>query len=155
MDSDDNANSESDQLEKRRARWRRNKRAERACRQPEPLSLPTEDFQARVWAERDCRRANLPRCVWWDRSWRDGRGSYAFQTDVWAVRTLLEKQHQPCGVTAGMVARRMAAIGLTHDFKLSSLRTMVYRAYQAIVILEGRHEASVSEDSWPTFEGGG
>ena len=152
MGSDHSANSASDQLRKRRARWRRNKRAERARRQPEPLLSSTEEFEARVWAERDRRRVTRPQCIWWHRSWTGGRASYSFQTDVWAVRTLLEKQHYPRGVTAGMVARRMAAIGLARGFKPSSLRTMVYPAYQAIVILEGTHEASVKEHSWPTFE---
>ena len=151
VESDGKRTSVGDQQAKRRERWRRNKRAQRSRGTPPAPALLSQDFEASVWAERDRRRETYPHWLWINPRWTGGRGTYAFQTDVWAVRTLLEKQHHSRKITAGMIARRMAEINLTYDFKPSSLRTMVYRAYKAIAILEGNVGRSPTWPTWSNF----
>ncbi len=121
---------------KRRARWARNKIAERARKAPqEPPPLDPPQIAA-IWAERDRRRQIYPHFLWNHPGWHGGRGSFEFQTDVWAVRTIIRAQTGKDRVTAGKIAQWMDANGLTHGFKINSLRTMVYRAFEAIEILE-------------------
>lgn len=121
---------------RQRDRWRRNKRAARARKSRAPqVSIPTE-IQHFIWAERERRYADYPGHLWNVHGWQSGRGSWDFLCDVWAVRTLLELQLGPTKITAGKVARWMWENDLRHGYKAESLRTMVYRAYAAIAVLE-------------------
>ena len=151
MKSDGDGTGDDSQQAKRRERWRRNKQAQRSHEKPMALASLTPEFEASVWAERDRRRLNYPGWLWTNPQWDGGRGTYKFLTDVWAVRTLLKKQHFPRKVTAGMVGRRMAEIGLYYDYKPGSLRTMVYRAYEAIAVLETHTNKFGEGLAWPTF----
>jgi len=137
--------------ERRRARWRRNKRAERARKKPSPPTPQSAEFIAKVMAERDRRRSDYPGWLWICSQWHGGRGSFEFQTDVWAARTILAKQIARSHVTAGMIARWLAAQGLHYGYKPSSLRTMVYRALEAIEVMETFTTRGVLEPHWPAF----
>lgn len=122
--------------ELKRARWRRNKRAERERRRPLPPSeLPVEVLSA-IEEESSLRlRKGKPPDLQFnitDHGW----GSHAFHCDVWSVRTRLRAQRPGARITAGTVARWMAENGLSYGYKASSLRTMVYRAFNAISAME-------------------
>lgn len=136
---------------KQRARWVRNKRAERVRNAlPEPPPLDPPQILA-ILEERDRRRQTYPHFLWNHPGWHGGRGSFEFQTDVWAVRTLIRAQTGKDRVTAGKVARWMEVNGLTHGFKVSSLRTMVYRAFEAIEILESVCRRKGDPPYWQRF----
>ena len=148
MKSDGQRASIVEQQAMRRARWLRNKRAQRSREKPmAPPPLP-RDVEASVWEERDRRRRDYPQWAFCHCPWTSGKGNYDFLTDVWAVRALLLKQHQSGRVTAGMVARRMTEIGLSHGFKPTVLRTMVYRAYGAIAFVEGKAQTLAIKTAW-------
>lgn len=121
---------------KNRARWLRNKREARLRNQKSPPKTLCPEIIRQIWAERDCRAADYPGYLWNVRGWQYGRGTWEFQCDVWAVRTLLELQFDHASVTAGKVAHWMWENGLTHGYGAASLRTMAYRAYEAIKVLE-------------------
>jgi hypothetical protein len=144
-------NSNARQRKKTRARWRRNKRDERARKKPPPAPPPSNAFVAQVVAERDRRRADYPGWLWICPQWHGGRGSYEFQTDVWAARSILAKQFGRSNVTAGKIARWLSAHGLEHGYKPNSLRTMVYRAIDAIEIMETYTTSRRSAPHWLTF----
>ncbi len=141
----------SAKLKSRRARWRRNKRAERARKAaPLPAPLDTHLVQS-IWTERNRRHENYPHFLWNHPDWHRGRGSFAFQCDVWAVRTLLEAQKHRSPVTAGEVARWLSENDLDHGFQTGSLRTMVYRAFEALKVLETAKRRRAAVPFWPAF----
>jgi hypothetical protein len=146
------ANAEADQRqEKKRARWRCNKRAERARKRKPAPPPPSEEFIARVMAERDRRRESYPYWLTWNIDWHDGRGTFEFQTDVWAAHTILAAQFGRSEVTAGKIARWLSAHGLDHGYKPNSLRTMVHRALEAIAIMETYTTRGRTAPHWPAF----
>lgn len=146
------------QLEKRRARWRRNKRDERARKAPLPRDpLPAEVVE-RIWAERDRRFAKRMWIVYYYHPYnRGGRGTFEFQCDVWAARTELTYQLGLVTVSSGKIARLLRERGLTHGYADRSLKTMIWRALRAIDDLEmvvhglGRPE-QIFEPRWPPFD---
>lgn len=137
----------------RRARWVRNKRAERARHAPPPPLPPDPLIEKAIWAERDRRFASYPSYLWSYQDWGQGtgRGSFAFQCDVWAVKTLLKLQSPEEPVSAGQIARWMKEHGKSHGYKPGSLRTMVWRALAAIVILESAPSRAEVSSVWPPF----
>lgn len=141
-----------EQQRKRRARWKRNKRSERERkrkRHPHPAHLGA-DLISEIWREREKRAEAHPGWIAFNAKWRGGRGSWEFQCDSWAVRTLLELESWPHKATAGKVARWMWANDLHHGYNQASLRTMVYRAFEAIDILENVTNKS-GDPFWPPF----
>jgi hypothetical protein len=152
MDKKTAASTEADpRQEKKRGRWRRNKRVERARKKTPPPLPPSEEFVWRVMAERDRRRENYPYWLTWNIDWHDGRGTFEFQTDVWSARTILAAQFGKSNVTAGKIARWMSGQGLNHGYKPNSLRTMVYRALEAIEIMETYATPRRPVPHWPAF----
>jgi len=150
--ADDQEQADADaRRAKRLARWARNKRAERARNMPPGLRPLKPQQILAVWAERDRRRQNYPHFLWNHPGWHGGRGSFEFQTDVWAARTIIRAQTGIDRVTAGKVARWMVANKLDHDYKVSSLRTMVYRALEAIEILETEGRQKGDPPYWQQF----
>lgn len=140
------------ELAKRRAQWRQSKRAERARKASKP-SPPVDPVTIeRIWREKARREQHYPSFLWNNPLWLGGRGTYLFQCDVWAVRTLLEQQHPLRNITAGQIARWMQANQLSHGYKAESLRTMVWRAQKAIAVLETTPSRSGDGSLWPTSD---
>lgn len=122
--------------ESKRARWRRNKRAERERKRPIPPRELPPTVLSMIESERAHRLAKgMPSDLSFNIT-NHGWGSYKFHCDVWSVRTRLRAQHPKKRITAGSVARWMRENGLSHGYKPSSLRTMVYRAFEAIKAME-------------------
>lgn len=140
---------------KRRARWRRNKEAERQRKAPPPSPPLPAEIIAEVWAERERRYERGAHYMWPVPGWHYGRGSWEFQCDVWAVKTLLAIQLHKAKPSPGMIARWMADHGLAHGYahgeKSGSLRAMVGRALAAIAILETTKLRDWTEPAWPEF----
>jgi hypothetical protein len=131
--------SDDPKREQQRARWLRNKRAarERATIAPVALS-PT--YVAEVLAERD-RRVAIALPLWGYHTTRPidanvAHGAGAFAADVWAARTLLERQLGVGRATPTRIVRWLEATERTHGYAPNSLRPMVYRAMGTIEILE-------------------
>lgn len=137
---------------KRRARWRRNKRAERERKRiPAPAELDPA-IAEHVWRERDKRAQLFPEWLCFLPGWHQGRGSEAFQCDVWAAQTMLELQHGARKISDGMIARWMIENDLTHGYMPNSLRTMVRRAREAIEVLEKGTMRTHKSPAWPPFQ---
>lgn len=150
MDRPDNHSLLEEAQEKRRARWKRNKRAERKRKRPPMSAKLSADSISEVWQERERRAEAHPGWITFNAKWRGGRGSWEFQCDSWAVRTLLQLEFWPRKVTAGKVARWMWSNDLQHGYNQASLRTMVYRAFEAIDILESVTNKA-GDPFWPPF----
>lgn len=152
--------------EKQRARWRRNKRDERA-RKPKPIPAElSPEFVARVMAERDRRvaafatpgmRSEYPYQLWaelkgyrvpgtWEKV--DAK-SQAFLGDVWAARTLLAHQRGKAGATA--IAKWLTENGRDAGYTAGSLRVMVAKALGRITLLEATRHYHRDEPYWPAF----
>lgn len=136
----------------RKARWLRNKRAERSRNRAAQAPPLPEKLIAEIWRERDRRLENYPRYHWNHQNWRYGRGSEEFQCEVWAVKTLLELQTPTKKISDGMISKWLVLHGVTHGYNASSLRTMVWRARQAIEFLETVTGRAGSAPCWPPFE---
>lgn len=153
-------------LEKRQARWRRNKREERARKaSPVPVA-PSSEFVVRVMAERDRRvaafaapgmRDEYPYQLWAElKSYRvpgtwgkvDAKAQ-VFLADVWAARTLLAHQHGKAGATA--ITKWLTENGSDAGYKAGSLRVMVTRALGRIRLLETTSHWRRDEPFWPAF----
>lgn len=143
--------------EKRRARWRRNKADERRRKTAGQQHPPIDPgFERSIWAERDKRLRtfpwNLPRLA-------DGRShhrrmyeeTYDLVCDVWAVETLLMTQRDGAKVSDGKIADWLYGSGKTHDVKLSSLRTKVWRARKVVRYLEEAPARDGNGPFWPKF----
>lgn len=142
--------------EKRRARWKRNKRDERQRKKPKPPAPPSKQLIEQIWSERDRRHNEGVRLHFYHPYHRGGRGTFAFQCDVWAVRTLLTHQLRLVTVSSGKIAAWMKANGFTHGYSDRSLRTMVWKALDAISDLEEVREIPgrlrrISEPAWQPF----
>ena len=95
--------------EKQRARWQRNKAAQRNRQKVTRPSLPPIDanFAELVWKERDKRLRNfpwylppLPNRRYYPRNLSNA--SHPFICDVWAVLTLLESQNPGARISSGV-----------------------------------------------------
>ncbi|MEP3420101.1 MAG: hypothetical protein ABJN35_00040 [Erythrobacter sp.] len=144
--------------EKQRARWRRNKRDERARIKSAKPSLPAIDpeFEAKVWQERDRRLANFP----WDLPplpekkyypSRTSESSYPLICDVWAVITLFEHQSSERKISDGMIADDLWARDRRYNLKHGSLRTKVNRARRIIHHLHSTKLRDRNGYYWPKY----
>lgn len=153
-------------LEMRRERWRRNKRDARARAKPD-CPPPRTAFVLAVMAERD-RRASLDavsdlydhfpywtgegRSLWVNRG---GAGRWIpFVADVWAARTLLEKQFGTGSATPTKIADWLWMHDRHHGYAKGSIRPMVYRARKSLELLESSAEPGASGKAiWPPWTG--
>lgn len=142
------------QLEARRERWRRNKRAARRRIDRMPPAQLDEKIAAAVWAECEKRKGDYPAWLWNHPEWSNGqgRGSFEFQCDVWAAATILQLQHEVDKVSDGMIARWMRGHGLAHHYSEKSLRTMVWRARKNISIYEKVEGRGDNGPYWPKLQ---
>ena len=75
-----------------------------------------------------------------------------FSADVWAAKMLLELQHGAGRATPTEIVRWLVANDRTHGCQASSLRTMVYRAFEKIARLESEpYLFAKGEPVWPPF----
>lgn len=147
----------SDRQTKRRERWLRNKRAERArLKKPSPAPLSPAIIE-QITSERDRRNADI-RYPWQMLfgAHNHGWGTYEFHCDVWATRTILELMHGKPKISDGLIANWLAenerTYGYAHGSRTSSLRTMVGRARKAIEILETAHNRRTGGPTWMPFK---
>lgn len=144
-------------FERRRARWRRNKQAERA-RKKQKRREPSPKFVDAVFAERD-RRASLQSASsytfrhpsftkegTWERAIR-------FTADVWAASMLVEAEFGIGEATPTRIKGKLQQLGWTHDYSDQSLRKMIYRARERIETLETTgHLMSPGTKLWEPFD---
>lgn len=156
MIGNDAVREDDDRQAKRRARWLRNKRTERArLKKPPPATLGPAVIE-QIIAERN-RRAADTRHPWQMHfgAHNHGWGTHDFHCDVWAARTILELMHEKSKISDGRIANWMAENGKTngyaHGGRSSSLRTMVGRARKAIEILETAHNRRTGGPTWLPF----
>jgi hypothetical protein len=149
--------------EKQRARWRRNKSAERARSTQYAPQIPSPEFVARVMEERDRRLAVLATPGEYPYELWAGLESYRvpgtwqkvdsktqrFLADVWVARTLLKHQFGRAGATA--IAKWLTESGCNPGYAKGSLRVMVTRALDRIVLLETTAHYYRDEAFWPPF----
>lgn len=144
--------------QKRRARWRRNKEAQRNRTKLAATNEVTinEDLAKRVWAERDRRLRNFP----WSLSHLPGRrfyprrmreSSYPLVCDVWAVEILLQDGQDDKRISDGKIAKWLIANGRSPDVKATSLRTLVGRARIVVRHLEDSPARGGHGPFWPKF----
>jgi hypothetical protein len=146
-------------FEKRRARWQRNKAAERKRHKTSKQLPPIDpDFERSIWAERDKRLDNFP----WDMPrLPDGRAfhrrlyeeTYDLICDVWAVEALLTSQHGSLKVSDGKIANALHDLGKHCELERPSLRTKVWRARQVVRYLEDAPARGGRGRYWPKFPG--
>jgi hypothetical protein len=144
--------------EKQRARWKRNKRAQRALQKAlAPLQRPIDaEFAELVWKERDKRLNNFP---WYLPRLPDGRHykrhlnqtSYPFVCDVWAALTLLESQNPGKNISTGKIAKWLEINGRIGAFTIGSVRMKVRRARPVIKFLEDAPARNGLGRYWPNF----
>lgn len=145
-----------DELEKRRAKERAKKAAQRA-RRPKPSvpADPPDEFVRLVLAERDYR---LKREY---SMWRHPdliTHAYRFahlelSADVWAAMVVLEAKYGRRCTSPTKIVNWLISRGMTHRCKPSSLRTMVYRAFEKLKRLESEPFLyNRSEVVWPPFD---
>jgi hypothetical protein len=144
-------------IEKQRARWRRNKRAERQRKAPGRVDVSAE-FRATVFSERD-RRAKLSReasySIRLDSFYASGSWEKAisFAADVWAATVLIEAEWGDGKATPTRILRLLQSMGRTHGYTEQSLRKMIYKARERVHMLETRgHPWSPDEPFWPPVD---
>lgn len=135
----------------RRARWKRNKQAERKRKALPPLTPLPDAILKSIWTERDRRFETIPTSFFYLPEALGLYGSWEFHCDVWAARTIIETQHEGRRPTAGKVAKWMGRNQLSHGYQPNSLRTMVYRAYEAIALYEATKLSGSSTPIWTQF----
>lgn len=142
-------------IEKRRARWRRNKRTARAEAVRTARPLPPGLLTA-VLAERDRRASDTRITMRW--RWPSfikseaAEKAVAFVADVWAAKTLLEWQHGEGSGKPTRIARWLADNEATHGYADSSLRVMAYRALDRLKIAESDDGLAMDDEPWPKFD---
>jgi hypothetical protein len=143
--------SDDSTARKRRDRWRRNKRDERARKaHASPQALDAGIIE-RIWAERDRRLTSFPTYCFDHPNWHSMQAALELHCDVWAVREILKAGGGHKRVTAGKVANLMHSSGLGRDYTPASLRTVVYRAFDLIEKLESMQRRDGSGPIWPPF----
>lgn len=141
--------------ERRRERWRRNKRDARMRAKPVRLCLSPE-LDAQLMVERDQRAAIATRC-WHHRHTHQlgydvGRNA-EFAADVWAARALLERELGPNMATPTRISRWLVQSDRTHSYAANSLRPMIYFALKLIYALETKpHLDGAGENYWPSSD---
>ena len=145
---------------KQRARWKRNKQAQRNReRLAKPKLQPIDpQIEASVWVERDRRLRNFP---WWIWDLKEKRfyprqtraETYPFICDVWAAITLLETQTQGSKITNVMIGEFLWVRGKRHGVKKASFRTKIPRAKKIIGHLEEAPALDFRGAYWPKFPG--
>jgi hypothetical protein len=120
-----------------RARWRAAKALWRNKRRQSPHCLD-ENFAAAVERERKMRTANAHRlwCFKDDRVRAISGWPACFAASVWAAREILTAQLGPAGNSPTRIARYLIARAQIGDYRISSVRPMVYVAMRNIVVLE-------------------
>lgn len=143
--------------EKRRARWRRNKSAQRDRARPQPRPL-NSDFVRRVYAERDRRveLASLGAARWPEATYlfgaRLGR-AVGLAADVWLAETLHEEVWGRGTASAARICRLLQQMGRTHGYSEGTLRKFIPKARKRIRFLETSGEPwQEGHLYWPPFE---
>lgn len=144
-------NTETRKQRARRARWKRNKQAERKRKAVPPLAPLPDAMKNLIWRERDRRIEAIPTRFFYLAEALGLYGSWEFHCDVWAARTIIEIQNEGRIPTAGKVAKWMGRNQLSHGYQPNSLRTMVYRAYEAIALYEKTQLSGTSTPIWSQF----
>lgn len=143
--------------EKQRARWQRNKKAERKRKSTYPRELSPQ-LVARVIKERNRRISETPYVgVYWRHADYFKAGSWekalCFAADVWAADVILKEEWGPKGAKPSRVAAWIEAHGHPHTYACETMRKMIYKARQRIKVLETR--GLISEPGrvfWPQFD---
>lgn len=145
---------------KQRARWQRNKQAERARKRSQPRKLSPQ-FERAVFFERDWRlREGLGGMSCWkgaERFYRvnDPRDrAYALMADVWAARTLIEARISPRRASPTLIRDELKRLGYTHGYTDGSLRKLIYKALERIKRQETESDnwwRSPQHVHWPPF----
>lgn len=126
--------------EKQRARWRRNKHAERKRGRPRPAFVDPW-FQEVAELERDRREATAypgARC-WPEFNYLFGDRldrAISLAADVWLAVTCYEAQHGPGSATTARICRWLKAAGRTNGYTPGSLRKLTPKARDRILLLE-------------------
>ncbi len=143
--------------DKRRDRWRRNKKAARD-RKTTSESKPSAAFMRRVMKARD-RRTQVSSNVHWlwrpsgyfeAASWEKAIG---FAADVWLAKTVLSKQIGHDSVSPTRISRWLTDHGRDWGYSANSLRKMVYAALERIELLQTNGEPwSPHKPYWRPFK---
>lgn len=143
-------------IERRQARWLRNKRAERARKKiaPQPLTF---SFLRVVLAESRVRyRRALEGSLWWPESTylTDLKRERATRlvVDVWIATILIEAQWGKGAATTAKIFGALKAKGRMHGYTEGSLRKMIPRARQRIDFLHTQRELMWLTVYWPPFD---
>lgn len=143
--------------DKRRARWRRNKRSQRERKKASPRPLP-RGFELRVWDERDRRVAAAFRGIW---CWPESRylsgdrlnRAVGLAADVWATDVLFKARLGGDKPSAALVCEALKRSGRTYGYTDGSLRKLIAKARERVRLLEITGDPwKPGEVFWPPFE---
>ncbi|WP_417612108.1 hypothetical protein [Parasphingorhabdus sp.] len=145
----------SNSIEKRRARWLRNKRAARERDRPTPEAIDP-DFEAAVFEERDARASINHRAA---RLFRQGFSlitdpnakAIKFAADVWAAETLINAQWGSGSATPTSIKNLLKEWNKTYGYTDESLRKVIYKARKRVKILESRGQYEEDPPYWLPF----
>lgn len=139
-------------IQKRRERWRRNKKAERARRQVGCAPVDAA-IVAKVTAERDWRyRAAADYFL----SGAVAEKTVHFTVDVWVAQTILEFQGGSGLATPTRISTWLRSIGKDYGYTEGALRKMIYRARDKIKVLEQAESwINRGQKVWPPFDPNG
>lgn len=144
--------------DKQRARWKRNKAAERARRSPYPKS-PSSQFRVRLLTERDRRASTDDQSVIRPGHHFFESGAYErairFAADVWAADTWLKEEWGPKGAMPRRVAKWLETHGAPHDYSEKSLPKMIRKARLRIELLERPWPWNFDKPIWAAFDPNG
>ncbi|RVQ68737.1 hypothetical protein EKN06_00440 [Croceicoccus ponticola] len=142
---------------KRRKRWLRNKRAERARKKGDPTPI-SPMFRRRVMWARDRRAKLAPAGAW---TWKidtvyltDEKFKRAVElvADVWAAETLYDAQWGKGTATVAQICRMLNEMDRTHGYSAASLPKMVAQARKRVIALETHGDRwSPDQPYWPPF----
>lgn len=144
-----------DELKLRREKERARKAAQRA-RRPKPTEPPepSEEFVRLVITERDY-RLKREYAMWRHPDLITHAYRFAhleLSADVWAAMVVLEAKHGRRCTSPTKIVNWLITRGMTHRCKRSSLRTMVYRAFEKLKRLESEpYLYDRNEVVWPPF----
>ena len=143
--------------DKQQARWKRNKRDERARKTRYPQELSCQ-FKDRVFQELDQR---VTKALLADVVIRPGHafhepGTYErairFAADVWAADTWLKVEWGPKGAMPRRVAAWLEAHGAPHGYTEKSLPKMIKRARERVEQLERPLPWNWDRPIWAPFD---
>lgn len=142
--------------EKQRARWLRNKRAQRE-RAKQDVRVPSPKLLRMVRAERN-RRVKFG--LQGSPAWREGhyfdkaalKKAVTFAADVWEATVLIDYELGEGKATPTRIARHLADWGKDQGYSDQSLRKMVYVARDRIAYMESCADpANPSRTVWEPF----